>query len=714
MNQENINTNNNNKPKTFLEKFCINLNERALKWKQDPIIWRDEEVRRVIQILSRRSKNNPVLTWEAWVWKTAVVEWLAQRIISWEVPDSLKTKTIYSLDMWLLIAWAKFQWEFEERLKWVIDEVSKKEWEIILFIDEIHTIVWTWAWWDSGMDAWNLLKPALARWELHCIWATTINEYRKYIEKDPALERRFQPVNVEEPTVEDAIAILRWIKEKYEIHHWVKISDKAIIASVVLSDRYLVDRQLPDKAIDLMDEATSALKMELESEPIEIDKLKREIVKLEVEKFSISSWDKKDPKILEINEKLEKIKEEKNKLETQWKKEKSFVDKIRKIKEELDQKNIEKEKFQREWNFEKLAEIQYSQIPKLEEDLAKAEREMKTKDWGKTWNMLREEVTEDDIAKVLEKWTWIPASKLKWSDQEKLVHLEEEIWKRVIWQKAWISAIANAVRRSRTWLNEENKPLASFLFLWPTWVWKTEISKALSEVLFNDEDAMIRFDMSEYMESHSVSKLIWSPPWYIWHDEWWRLTESLRRKPYSVLLFDEVEKAHPEVFNVFLQLLDDWRITDSKWRTVSAKNAIIIMTSNIWSQDILEATEEWKTLDKQKIFSELQKFFRPEFLNRIDEIVIFEWLTKEDLIKIVDIQLKKISWRMEKNWKKIKFSDEVKNFIVEKSYDPKFWARPLKRFLQKEIMDKIAIEILENSEKVEFEVWEKNWKIFVK
>ena len=714
MNQENINTNGNNKPKTFLEKFCTNLNERALKWKQDPIIWRDEEVRRTIQILSRRSKNNPVLTWEAWVWKTAVVEWLAQRIISWEVPDSLKTKTIYSLDMWLLIAWAKFQWEFEERLKWVIDEVSKKEWEIILFIDEIHTIVWTWAWWDSSMDAWNLLKPALARWELHCIWATTINEYRKYIEKDPALERRFQPVKVEEPTVEDAIAILRWIKEKYEIHHWVKISDEAIISSVILSDRYLMDRQLPDKAIDLMDEATSALKMELESEPIQIDKLKREIAKLEVEKFSISSWNKKDPKILEINEKLEKIKEEKNKLESQWKKEKSFVDEIRKIKAKLDQKNIEKEKFQREWNFEKLAEIQYSQIPKLEEDLEKAEREMKNEDWDKTWNMLREEVMEDDIAKVLEKWTWIPASKLKWSDQEKLVRLEEEIWKRVIWQKTWISAVANAVRRSRTWLNEENKPLASFLFLWPTWVWKTEISKALSEVLFNDEDSMIRFDMSEYMESHSVSKLIWSPPWYVWHDEWWRLTESLRRKPYSVLLFDEVEKAHPEVFNVFLQLLDDWRITDSKWRTVSAKNAIIIMTSNIWSQDILEATEEWKTLNKQEIFSELQKFFRPEFLNRIDETIIFEWLKKEDLIKIVEIQLKKISERMKKNWRKIKFSDWVKNFIAEKSYDPKFWARPLKRFLQKEIMDKIAIEILENSEKVEFEVWEKNWEIFVK
>lgn len=693
-----------------LEKYTVDLTSKVSKWNADPIIGRDEEIRRTIQILSRRTKNNPVLVWDAWVWKTAIAEWLAQRIVARDVPETLLNKRVLSLDMWALIAWAKYRWEFEERLKAVLKEVWKAEWKVILFIDEIHTIVWAW-WGDWAMDAWNLIKPALSRWELHCVWATTLNEYRKYIEKDPALERRFQPVMINEPTQEDAIAILRWIKSKYEIHHWIKIKDSALVQSVILSSKYLPDRKLPDKAIDLMDEAASALRMQLESQPKEIDDLQRMILRLEVERESIKKEEKDKKRLEDIEKKLASEKEKLNSFMAKWKEEKWSMEKLKELKTKLDRCSQDAELYKREQKFDKLAELQYWTIPELNKKI----KELEGKEKG-DWAYIREEVTEEDIAKVVSQWTWIPVVKLQTTETEKLLHMEEEITKRIIWQKEAVKAVSNAIRRSRTGLTDENKPIWSFLFLWPTWVWKTEIAKALAEFLFDSEDTMTRFDMSEYMEKHAVSKLIGSPPGYVWHDEWGRLTELIRRKPYSVILFDEVEKAHPDVFNLLLQILDDGRLTDSKWRVVNFKSTIIIMTSNIGSHEILEDEGlKWKaksdTSLNNKINTLLLQFFRPEFLNRLDEQIIFHALSKEDISDILELQLLKIKDRLSKNWVTVEFTKEVKEHLAKEWYDPLYWARPLKRVLKSEVLDKLAIWVLEWNKWNKVQIWIKNWRI---
>ena len=710
-NGETVQSNDSESGRDTLKKYCIDLTERVQKGKQDPIIGRDEEIRRTIQILSRRTKNNPVLIGEPGVGKTAIAEGLAQRIVAGDVPESLQNKKVLTLDMGALIAGAKYRGEFEERLKGVLKEVSKAEGKIILFIDEIHTIVGAGAS-EGSMDAGNLLKPALARGELHCIGATTINEYRKHIEKDPALERRFQPILVNQPSVEDTVTILRGIKEKYEVHHGVRISDSALLSAAVLSDRYISDRQLPDKAIDLIDEATSALKMELQSEPVELDTLKRDITKLEVEKAALKSEKGNDTKIQTIEKKLANLKEEKNKLEAQWKKEKGSIEEMKQMKAEIEQKNYERDTFQREGNFEKVAELQYSIIPKLEKQIKELESVV-TKGENQ---LLREVVTEEDIAKVLEKWTGIPASKMNTTENDRLKVLEQEIQLRVVGQKQAVEAVANAIRRSRTGLAEEGKPTASFLFLGPTGVGKTELAKALSHILFDDENSLIRFDMSEYMEQHAVAKLIGAPPGYIGYEEGGRLTETLRRKPYSVILFDEVEKAHPDVFNLLLQLLDDGRITDSKGRTVNGKNTIIIMTSNIGSDLILESNKERndKRKDiKESIFTLLYQFFRPEFLNRIDEIIMFDALQESDLKQIIDIQVAILQKRMEKTGKKLSLSDAAKELIAKESYEPQFGARPLKRFIQKKIMDMLALRMLEKPEQTKFSIDAKEKTFFI-
>ena len=672
-----------------LEKYTIDLTAKAAEWKADPIIWRDEEVRRAIQIISRRTKNNPVLVWDAWVWKTAIAEGLAQRIIAKDVPETLIWKKLLSLDMWALIAWAKFRWEFEERLKAVLKEVKNAEGQIILFIDEIHTIVWAWKG-EWAMDAWNLIKPALARWELHCIWATTLNEYRLHIEKDPALERRFQPVMVNEPNEEDAIAILRWIKEKYEIHHWISITDSAIQQAVKLSTKYLPDRRLPDKAIDLMDEAASALRMELESQPEEIDDLQRKILRLEVERQSIKKEWKDKPRFVELEKDLASHKEKLNSLMAKWNEEKKSVNDLKSLREELESANQKAEVFKREWKYDMLAELQYGKIPEIKKKLKALEEKEKS-----DWDFVKEVVTEEEIAKIVSHWTWIPVTRLQTTETDKLLRMEDDISKSVVGQKEAVKAISNAIRRSRTWLSDENKPIWSFLFLWPTWVWKTEVAKVLAEFLFDSKEAMSRFDMSEYMEKHAVSKLIGSPPWYVWYDEGGRLTELVRRRPYSVILFDEVEKAHPDVFNLLLQILDDWRLTDSKWRTVNFKNTIIIMTSNIWSHEILKASEQWKKVDEEQVHKMLFEFFRPEFLNRIDEQIIFHALSPEDINSILEIALKEIEIKLKVKWIKLSFTKEAKEFLWKISYDPSFWARPMKRVLKRELLDKLALLVLE-------------------
>lgn len=685
-----------------LEKYTIDLTEKVSKWKQDPIIGRDEEIRRTIQILSRRTKNNPVLVGDAGVWKTAIAEGLAQRIIAQDVPESLKNKRVLSLDMWALIAWTKYRGEFEERLKSVLKEVLAAEWKVLLFIDEIHTIVWAWKT-EWAMDAWNLIKPALARWELHCVGATTINEYRKYIEKDPALERRFQPVQVNEPNVEDSIAILRWIKEKYELHHGIKIKDEAIIAAAHLSDKYLTDRHLPDKAIDLMDEAASALRMQLESQPKVIDDLERKIVRLEVERESIKKEAKDKEKLASLEKNLASLKEELSILKSKWNKEKEALEKIHQIKSELDNLSSQSETLQREWRYELLAEIRYWRIPELKAKLSKLESEDKNHN-----SFVKEEVWEEDIARVISQWTWIPVTKLQTTETEKLLTMEKELWKAVIWQEEAIKAISNAIRRSRTWFWDESKPIWSFLFLGPTWVWKTEVAKALAEFLFDSRDAMTRFDMSEYMEKHAVSKLIGSPPWYVWYDEGWQLTELVRRKPYSVILFDEVEKSHPDVFNLLLQILDDWRLTDSKGKTVSFKNAIIIMTSNIGSRDILA----WKKDLKAHIDRLLLEFFKPEFLNRIDEQIIFHALSKANIMDILELQLSLTTKIVRAKWINLEFTQRAKNELASEGYSEEFGARPLKRVLKSRIIDMLSLWMLEGNKDKSIEI-DYKWDKFV-
>jgi len=674
-----------------LEKYGRDLTELARRGKIDPVIGRDNEIRRIMQVLSRRTKNNPVLIGDPGVGKTAIVEGLARRIISGDVPESLKQKRVIAMDIGAMVAGAKFRGEFEDRLKAFLKEVTDSQGEIILFIDELHTIVGAGAA-EGSVDASNMLKPMLARGELRTVGATTVDEYRKYIEKDAALERRFQPVLVSEPTVEDTIAILRGLKERYEVHHGVRITDSALVAAAVLSQRYITDRFLPDKAIDLVDEAASRLKIELDSMPTEIDVIERQIMQHEMERQALKK--EKDPASKERLKKLEKelagLKENSNALKAEWQKEKAVIDEQRKWKEQLDQLRTELERAQRRGELAKASEIQYGTIPELEKKLADATAKTAN---AKTPTLLREEVTEEDIAEVVSSWTHIPVSRLQEGEREKLVKLEEHLHLRVVGQDEAIKAVANAVRRARAGLQDPNRPLGSFIFLGPTGVGKTELSRALAEFLFDDENAMVRVDMSEYMEKHTVARLIGAPPGYVGYEEGGQLSEAVRRRLYSVVLFDEIEKAHPDVFNVLLQVLDDGRITDGQGRTVDFKNTVIIMTSNIGSQFIME--EESKEARRRLVTDALRAHFRPEFLNRVDEIIIFDRLSEDDLKKIVEIQLGRLAKRLEQQKITLKLSDSAKALLAREGYDPVYGARPLRRTIQKEILDPLSIDILE-------------------
>ena len=681
-----------------LEKYCIDLTARARQDKIDPVIGRDEEIRRVMQVISRRTKNNPVLIGEPGVGKTAIVEGLARRIASGDVPESLKNKRLLSLDLGQLVAGAKFRGEFEERLKGVIQEVSKSDGKIILFIDELHTIVGAGAA-EGGMDASNLLKPALARGDLRVIGATTLNEYRKYIEKDAALERRFQQVYCAEPTVDDTIAILRGLRDKYEIHHGVKINDEALVAAVTLSSRYITSRFLPDKAIDLVDEAASRIKMEIESQPVELDQLERKIVQLAIEKQSLSKED--DEASMERLAKLEKeiaeVTSQRDAMKLQWQNEKSAIEGDRKIKEELEKARFDQEKYTREGNLNKAAELKYSVIPELEKKLEEAQNaKTKPEDISEErQSLLRQEVTEEDIARVVSTWTGIPVSKMMTSEKQKYVQLEDVLHKRVVGQDVAVKTVSDAIRRNRAGLSDPNRPLGSFMFIGPTGVGKTELAKTLADFLFNDEKAMVRIDMSEYMEKFAVTRLIGAPPGYVGYDEGGQLTEAVRRRPYSVVLFDEVEKAHPDVFNILLQVLDDGRLTDGQGRVVDFKNTIIIMTSNLGSDLILEAENNNQTeAVKTQIDMLLKKTFRPEFLNRIDEIVMFNRLDKDNIKKIVSIQLEKLNSRLVDRRIKLVFEDSAMNLIADAGYDPSFGARPVKRAVQTLLENPLSMELL--------------------
>jgi ATP-dependent Clp protease ATP-binding subunit ClpB len=673
-----------------LEKYGRDLTEMARRGKIDPVIGRDNEIRRVMQVLSRRTKNNPVLIGEPGVGKTAIVEGLARRIISGDVPESLKQKKLIAMDIGSMVAGAKFRGEFEDRLKAFLKEVTDSQGEIILFIDELHTIVGAGAA-EGSVDASNLLKPQLARGELRTIGATTLDEYRKYIEKDAALERRFQPVMVDEPTVEDTIAILRGLKERYEVHHGVRIQDAALVAAAVLSHRYISDRFLPDKAVDLVDEAASRLKIELDSMPTEIDVIEREIMQHEMERQALKK--EKDAaskqRLKSLEKELAELKEKSSALKAEWQKEKSVIDDQRKLKEELDQARTELERAQRRGELAKASELQYGRIPELEKKLRAVEE--KIKEGGN--RLLREEVTEEDIAQVVSSWTHIPVSRLQEGEREKLLRLEEHLHERVVGQDNAIKAVANAIRRARAGLQDENRPIGSFIFLGPTGVGKTELSRALAEFLFDDEQAMVRIDMSEYMEKHTVSRLIGAPPGYVGYEEGGQLSEAVRRKPYSVVLFDEIEKAHQDVFNVLLQVLDDGRITDGQGRTVDFKNTVIIMTSNIGSQFIME--ESSPAARERLVMDALRQHFRPEFLNRIDDIIIFDRLSEEELKKIVEIQLRRLVRRLENQKISLELSDAAKAFVASHGYDPVYGARPLKRAVQKYILDPLSLEIVE-------------------
>ena len=675
-----------------LEKYCRDLTALARQEKIDPVIGRDEEIRRVMQVLSRRTKNNPVLIGEPGVGKTAIVEGLARRIVSGDVPDSLKGRKLLSLDLGALVAGAKFRGEFEERLKAVISEVQKSEGQIILFIDELHTLVGAGAS-EGSMDASNLLKPALSRGELHVIGATTLNEYRKYIEKDAALERRFQQVYCPEPSVEDTIAILRGLQEKYEVHHGVRIRDEALIAAATLSNRYITSRFLPDKAIDLVDEAASRLKMEIESQPTELDQVERKILQLNIEKVSLSK--EHDTASEERLEKLEKelaeLSSKRDAMRAQWQNEKGRIDESRKLKESLEQLRIEETRYTREGNLNKAAEIKYGRIPELEKKIA-AVSEALSKSAGSSGQLLREEVSEEDIARVVSAWTGIPVSKMLASEMQKYLELESVLQKRVVGQDEAVSAVSDAIRRNKAGLSDMNRPLGSFLCIGPTGVGKTELAKTLADFLFNDEKSLTRIDMSEYMEKFSVSRLIGAPPGYVGYEEGGQLTEAVRRRPYSVILFDEIEKAHPDVFNVLLQLLDDGRLTDGQGRVVDFRNTIIIMTSNLGSDYILTA----KSMDevKPKIQELLRSSFRPELLNRIDEILIFNRLAKENILKIADIQLRSVQKRLDGRRLKLEVTSEAKQFLADIGYDPLFGARPLKRAIQGELENPLAKAVL--------------------